>query len=339
MRARGHLDRSWIALVLAASLVATGACSRAGDRNPHQTSDLDRALERLPARGAVGLLQTDTGTQRGAAGNTASGRPAEPQDRFGIASITKTFVATVVLQLVEEGRLSLDDSIEDVLPGALPYGRRITVRELLNHSSGLGDAGVPEIAPRKILEAIADRPPVSRPGSVHMYANVNYVVLGVIVEEVTGRPLEQVVRDRIFAPLDLDHTSYGITTTEAFEATPWLGDSGGLPAGGLVAAGGIVSTLDDVSTFFRALLSGELIGPDLLAEMTQTIKGGEGYRAGLGIFEEDLSCGTAWGHGGELPTYSSMAIASRDGSKVVVVAQNSGGWTAALGVAEEIYCS
>jgi D-alanyl-D-alanine carboxypeptidase len=173
---------------------------------------------------------------------------------------------------------------------------------------------------------------------VHSYANINYVILGVIVEELTGRPLEQVMRDRIFAPLALDHTNYGTATTATFEAAPWLGYPD-VPPRSLAAAGGIVSTVDDVATFFRALLGGELIGPDLLAEMTQTIEGGEGFRAGLGIFEEELSCGTAWGHGGEWGTYSSMAIASRDGSKVVVVAQNSGGWTAALDVAEELYCS
>lgn len=112
----------------------------------------------------------------------------------------------------------------------------------------------------------------------------------------------------------------------------------GVPPASLAGAGGIVSTAGDVATFFRALVGGELIGPDLLAEMTDTIEGGEGYRTGLGIFEEDLSCGTAWGPRGEWPTYSSIAIAASEGSKVVAVAQGSGGWTAA-DVAEEIYCS
>ena len=154
----------------------------------------------------------------------------------------------------------------------------------------------------------------------------------------TGRPLQQVVRDRIFAPLDLDHTNFGSARTGSFHPAPWLGYPEG-PPGYLLGAGGIVSTVDDVSTFFRALLGGELIGSDVLSEMTRTIEGGDGFWAGLGIFALELSCGTAWGHGGEQSTYSSMAIASRDGSKVVVVAQNSGGWTAALDVAEEIYCS
>jgi D-alanyl-D-alanine carboxypeptidase len=320
-----------MALHCACTSTSTGSVESHGAGVP----DLDRALEPLVARGAVALLRTDAGTWRGASGDTEFGRPAEPQDRFGIGSTTKTFVATVVLQLVGEGRLSLEDSIEDVLPGALPYGGRISVRELLNHSSGLNDAYVPELSARKKLEAIAEAPLLFRPGTMHRYANVNYVVLGFIVEEVTGRPVEEVVRNRILAPLDLDHTSFGRATTSSFQAAPWLGYKG-VPPG---ADGGMISTADDEATFFRALLGGELIGPDLLAEMTRTIAGGEGFRAGLGIFEQELSCGAAWGHGGDWPTYSSMALASRDGSKVVIVAQNSGGWTAALDVAEEIYCS
>jgi D-alanyl-D-alanine carboxypeptidase len=336
-----HRSRAWIGLVVAA-MVMTGACSRADsrarDRDPHETPDLERALTWLAPQGTVALLRTDGEIWRASSGEAESGRPAEPQDRFEIASITKTFVATVVLQLVEESRLSLEDSIEDVLPGILPYGRQITVRQLLNHSSGLDDSHFSEVSPRKTLDLIAAAPPLSRPGTRYSYANVNYVVLGVIVEEITGRPLEQVVLDRIFRPLGLEDTSYGSSAIGSNADGSWLG----YPVGRsdhVVGAGGIVSSVDDVATFFRALLGGELIGPELLSEMTRTIDGGQGYRAGLGIFDEELSCGDAWGHGGELPTYSSMAIASRDGSKVVVVAQNGSGWTAALEVAEEIYCS
>jgi D-alanyl-D-alanine carboxypeptidase len=324
-----------MAFVLALVLVATGACGRAEGPLPDSAPDLEGALETLSAPGAVGLLRTEDRIWRASSGDSKSGRPAQPQDRFGIASITKTFVATVVLELVNDGLLSLEDSIEDVLPGALPYGRRITVRQLLNHSSGLGDGRVPELSPRKTLEALAETPPFSRPGAVHSYANVNYIVLGVIVAEITGHTLEQVVRERIFVPLRLDHTSFGTATTPSFEAAPWLGDPD-VPSG---AAGGIVSTVDDVATFFQALLSAELIGSDLLSQMRRTIDGGEGFRAGLGIFQQDVSCGTAWGHGGEWPTYSSMALASVDGSKVVVVVQSSGGWTSSLDAAEEIYCS
>jgi D-alanyl-D-alanine carboxypeptidase len=336
-----HRRRAWIGLI-AAVMIATCGCSqadgRARERDPQAPPDLERPLTWLAPQGAVALLRTDAGIWRASSGEAESGRPAEPQDRFDIASITKTFVATVVLQLVEEGRLSFEDSIEDVLPGILPYGRRITVRQLLNHSSGLDDSHFLEGSSRRALDLIAAARPLSRPGSQHSYANINYVVLGVMVEEVTHRPLQQVVLDRIFRPLGLEDTSYGSAAIGATADGSWLG----YPVRSsdhVVGAGGIVSTVDDVATFFQALLGGELIGPESLSEMTRTIDGGQGYRAGLGIFDEELSCGDAWGHGGELPTYSSMAIASRDGSKVVVVAQNGSGWSAALEVAEEIYCS
>jgi CubicO group peptidase (beta-lactamase class C family) len=151
-------------MALLSACTSTSTCSV----EPHGAGvpDLDRALEPLVARGAVALLRTDAGTWRGASGDTEFGPPADPQDRFGIGSTTKTFVATVVLQLVGEGRLSLKDSIEDILPGALIYGRRITVRELLNNSSGLNDALVPELSARKKLEAIAEAPLLFRPGAM-----------------------------------------------------------------------------------------------------------------------------------------------------------------------------
>jgi D-alanyl-D-alanine carboxypeptidase len=337
-RGRRH---ACVLLVFVAMVVAATACNRevssAKEVGARRAERLERALESLPAPGALGLLRLGEDAWTAAAGERESGRAADPHDRFEIASITKTFVAVVVLQLVGEGRLSLEDTVEDVLPGALPYGGRITLRHLLDHTSGLGDARMLERPPRETLEELAKVRPYSRPGSVHSYANVNFIVLGLIVEEVTGLPLQQVVRDRLFAPLHLDHTSFGSARDASFEPAPWLGEAATVPAD-LAGAGGIVSTADEVSTFFRALLGGELIEPQLLAEMTTTVDA-DGDRAGLGIFELTLPCGTAWGHGGAWPTYSSMAFASRDGSKVVVVAQSGGDWTQARDVAEEIYCS
>jgi D-alanyl-D-alanine carboxypeptidase len=102
---------------------------------------------------------------------------------------------------------------------------------------------------------------------------------------------------------------------------------------------GIVSTVDDVASFFAALLGGRLLRPDLLADMTHTIEGEEGIRVGLGIFRQELSCGLTWGHGGDGTGYSTASLAARDGSKVVVVAQNQSGFDSAKSVAEDIYCS
>jgi D-alanyl-D-alanine carboxypeptidase len=226
---------------------------------------------------------------------------------------------------VGEGRLSLQDTVGDLLPGVIRPVRPITVRQLLNHSSGL------------VGDSIG--PPA--PGTRFFYSNANYVLLGQIVEEVTGRLLERVVLDRIFRPLDLEDTSYGTAAVGSPDEGSWLGyPVVRYPASGPIRGNaGIISTVDDVATFFAALLSGQLLRPDLMEDMTHTIEGEEGVRAGLGIFRVELSCGVAWGHAGDGDFCSTASLAARDGSKVVVVAQNLSGWEAAISVAEDIYCS
>lgn len=279
-----------------------------------------------PGSGALALVQTPEMTWRGASGNASPDRLAEAGDRFGIASTTKTFVATVVLQLVGEGRLALDDVVESVLPGQVDGGERITIRQLLNHTSGIGG-------------------PVGR----HHYANENYVILGHIVEMVTGAPLEIVVRDRILAPLDLENTTFGSASvgTEASKSPPWLGSEVFAPIGPVAGAQGMVSTADDLATFFKALLRGELLGEAELSEMLRTVEGGfdtvagqipAPYRAGLGMFELELPCGSPWGHGGDSEGYSNRVLVSRDGATIVVVAQNARNFPGVNSRAAEMYC-
>jgi D-alanyl-D-alanine carboxypeptidase len=322
--------RAWIrfSAVLLVTAAVVSACDRTEvNRSPAEIFHLKRELQILAPYPGVAAVRTDAGIQRAAIGEGESGRPADPQDVFDIGSITKTFEATVILQLVGEGRLSLEDPVGSLLPGArlrdelpdteLEEARRITVRQLLNHSSGLSDRDPSALA--------------FPPGTRFMYANRNYDVLGAILEEVTRRPIRREVADRIFHPLDLKSPAIGSS-----DEVHWLG--GPLPP---AERGGFALTVDDLATFFAALLGGQLLPPDLLTEMTDTIAVHEGQRAGLGIFEWELSCGTAWGHGGEV-SHSSMTLAARDGSKVVVVAQRDDdavGWVTAKLVAEDIYCS
>jgi D-alanyl-D-alanine carboxypeptidase len=293
-----------------------------------------RTLAQDRHSGAVAVVQTDEAFWRGAAGYAEKNRRAEPEDRFGIASTTKTFVATVVLQLVGEGRLSLDDKVEHWLPGRVRKGREITVRQLLNHTSGLWP-GFPSVLPPRN----AQQPLLSRPGATHEYSNTNYVVLGLIVERVTGRELGQVVRDRLLRPLQLGDTSYGTATLPAHaDSSPaWLGGAVE-PAGPVSGDGGIASTAADLARFFRALLGGDLLGKHLLSEMTRTVATGTEFRAGLGLFRLGLPCGSAWGHGGDSPAYSNQVLAAPDASRVVVVAQNAPGWDGPRAAAEEMYC-
>jgi D-alanyl-D-alanine carboxypeptidase len=299
--------------------------------------DLQRTLRALTQEqhsAAVALVQTKAGTWRGASGYAEGKRRAAPEDRFGIASTTKTFVATVVLQLVGEGRLSLRDTVERLLPGRVRGGRRITARQLLNHTSGLPQDVSGGVPPRS-----AQLPLLFRPGKAHSYSNLNYGILGLIVEKVTGRRLEWVVRDRIFRPLRLEDTSYGTAAVRAHSdrRPAWLGapEEAGSPVSG---AAGIVSTSDDLARFFRALLGGKLLRPGLLSEMTRTVYANPDARAGLGLFRIDLPCGSAWGHGGDEASYSDQVLVARDGSKVVVVAQNTLGWPSAKATAEQMYC-
>jgi D-alanyl-D-alanine carboxypeptidase len=279
-------------------------------------------------------VQSDEDVWRGASGYAQGTQLAKPGDRFGIASTTKAFVATVVLQLAGEGRLSLDDPVALHLPDRLRSGRRIAIRELLNHTSGLP----PDVSFE--LPRPADQAPLLfAPGTGYTYSNLNYVVLGLIVEKVTGRPLDEVVGARIIHPLRLVDTSYGTVAPQANGSVPaWLGVQQ-QEGGDVNGAGGIVSTTDDLARFFKALLGGDLLRQPLLAEMTKTVETGTEFRAGLGLFRVALPCGSAWGHGGDEPAYANQVLVSPDGSNIVVVAQSTLGWGRVKATAEAMFCS
>jgi D-alanyl-D-alanine carboxypeptidase len=173
------------------------------------------------------------------------------------------------------------------------------------------------------------------PGTSSAYSNSDFVLLGLIVEKVTGRPLDQVVTSRIIRRLHLRSTSYG--TEHAQRMTPWLGlvESFGRPVSG---DGGIISTVEDLATFFRALLGGNLLAPKQIAEMTRTIATDRpDLRYGLGIWRYRLPCGFAWGHGG-LASYALDVEVARDGSKAVIWAVNNpalADWSAG----DRLYCA
>ena len=221
--------RPRIALLAVAAIAAVG-CSG----SPHESAQakaLDRpayqrALRTLASdgrSGAVAIVDTEKATWRGAAGwaDFDARRRADADDRFAIESTTKTFVAAVALQLVQEERLSLQDSVQRWLPGLLPPRPKITVRELMNHTSGLPpdlSLGQPL---RDRVQAIAASGVLFRPGTSTAYSNGNYVLLGLIVEKITGRRLDRVVTDRIIRPLHLERTSYG--TEHPKRTAAWLG--------------------------------------------------------------------------------------------------------------------
>jgi D-alanyl-D-alanine carboxypeptidase len=283
--------------------------------------------------GAVAFAQTSTRRWAGASGAAVAGRPAAPDDAFDIASTKKTFVAVVVLQLVGEGRLALDDSVEKWLPGRVREGQRITIGQLLNHTSGIPPA------PPGLLAPVAQQPELdSKPGTQHLYSNANYTIAELIAESVGGQPMDDLIRDRILRPLAIDRVGAGAMSPEPSHH-PWLGSP----------EDGFGMTAASLATFFEAVLRGRLMHDrELRAMLTSVPMSGpsaiptvseEPAGAGLGIFRFTLVCGTAWGHAGDLPWFSNQALVSEDGTKVVVVAQNTGGWTAARAVAIALYCA
>ncbi|WP_405715906.1 MULTISPECIES: serine hydrolase domain-containing protein [unclassified Streptomyces] len=250
-------------------------------------------------------------------------------DRFRAGSITKTFVATVVLQLARERRLHLTDTVERLLPGLVRGngndGRRITLRALLSHTSGLYDytadpSARPLSAVAAVRVALAHRP-TNSPGR-YAYSNTNYAVLGLVVQRVTGHGYATEIRNRLITPLHLTGTSLpGARTAlpsphgRAYTRDPADGslrDVTALDPRTAGAAGELISTLDDLNRFYAALLGGRLLAPAQQAVLLNTRAAHGVY--GLGIYPEKLSCGTTvWGHNGRIAGSYVRTAATRDG--------------------------
>jgi D-alanyl-D-alanine carboxypeptidase len=293
--------------------------------------------------GVISLVNDGHGIKLQAAGvaDKASGRAMTPTDRFRAGSNTKSFVATVALQLVGEGKLSLDDTVERWLPGVLPYGGQVNLRQLLNHTSGVpdyqkllepkvlagGDSATRTYTPRDLVAMIADRKPDFAPETSWNYSSTGYILAGLIIERATGNRLGDELQDRIIRPLHLRDTSFPIDTT----AIPGRHANGyGAVDGSLRdltvfnssaawATGGVVSTAGDMAHYWRALLGGKLLAPPQLAAMKVTVPIGHGLPMsyGLGIMKFDQynskACGTLWGNGGDIPGYSTEFFNSEDG--------------------------
>lgn len=288
--------------------------------------------------------------------NVRTGEALTPGHRFRIGSVTKVFVAPLVLQLVDEGLLDLDRD-------AAPFAPGITIRQLLNHTSGLDDADTDPVAlfepyrrdpahrdvvgHREQLDLALKKPRLFAPGEGWSYHGSNYLVLGLIVEQVTGLTLRQALRQYLLAPLGLDETDLVEGPPRGDCAHGYLpADNPLLPTGnGPVdvteldlarftwAGGGVVSTVGEVATMLRALLGGEVLSDLLRTEMLKAVDSDwqETDRYGLGIGEisaiwrrERSSCGPAWGHLGFSLGYMALALSSEGGERQVVLCANGG---------------
>jgi D-alanyl-D-alanine carboxypeptidase len=269
-------------------------------------------------------------------------RPIRTTDQVRVGSITKTMVATVALQLVGEGRLRLSDTVERWLPGLVPGGDGITVRMLLNHTSGIYNyTDDPEFfptvladpyrywSPRELVAVATAHPPLFEPGTSWTYSNTNYIVAGLLLEKATGTPIQALLHQRVVEPLQLKNTYFA--TSGRFRgpyahgyAPPSISGAGYVdvsawPPSWAWAAGAMVSNAPDLARFYTALMSGRLLKPRLLQEMTTTVDAGQGVRYGLGLFVQTTPCGEVWGHSGGIPGYISFAYTDRRGTRSTVV--------------------
>lgn len=338
--------RVHLLIILVVALITT-MCS--SSEKQKKVNELSQKLQALvdsmidvetedPIHNAVLLVECPKIKWKGAAGMADGKKEAMTVDhKIKIASIGKTFTATVVLQLIEEGYLNLDDTIDKFLDNpivkldslhiyeGIAYGRQITIKQLLSHTSGIADymedpRFIPDViehpqtswSPSKILgkyyEYQTNEKTLFPPGEDFNYSDVNYVLLAMIIEHVTGATLQSQLKTRIFdrlgmknsyleyyekprgnKPLSHAYLSTIDLVTDINTSMDWGG-------------GGIVSTCEELNTFFRALVDGKLFKKEsTLKQMLAAAdegRGGIDYDYGLGIMKRSLHSLTFYGHGG-----------------------------------------
>lgn len=353
------------ALVGGASSAAAATASMVVEAPP---SVLQQDVNKLRDIGTIGVLAAtvngaESARARAGVAERGTNNPVPWGSHVRLGSTTKAFVSTVILQLEDEGRLSLDDSVERWLPGVVQgrgnQGEHITIRNLLQHTSGLFDyiddetfistILTPEsflanrfntYTPEQLIGIAVSHPPNFAPGARWSYSSTNYIVAGQVIKAVTGQSWDVEVKNRIIAPLRLDGTSepgtnpalpspfprgYELFGTDGVytETTPHNMTWGG-------AAGSLISTPEDVNRFFMALMKGQLLSPRQLDKMRTTVPMGPDYEEiwpgaayGLGLIRINLPCGGVyWGHGGDVIGYSITNGVTPAGERSATVASS-----------------
>ncbi|MGW0175281.1 serine hydrolase domain-containing protein [Rhodococcus sp. NPDC003322] len=368
----------------------TGAATHTIDQATLQAA-LETGATEFLFPGAVALLRTPTGTVTATYGTTerGGGAPASLDDHIRVGSNTKTWTATVILQMVQEGKIAVSDPVSKYRPD-VPGGDGITIEQLLDMRSGLYNySETPELnealdndpqrvwTPDQLLALAFAHPPYFPPGQGYHYSNTNYVLLGLIAEQLDGKPLPQIYRDRIFGPAELASSSFPDAADTAipnpyshgyfFGSNMLTLTDPALPAdmqaaakdGTLApkdvtnanpswtwAAGQGISTANDLATWVEALAGGKVLDADMQAKRIASVKptdpsNPEAAGYGWGI----AKMGPMYGHTGELPGYNSfMGSDPETGVTLVVWANLAPGAngqdpasTIAKGLIEKIY--
>jgi len=303
-----------------------------------------QAVEEFEIPGIVAYIKEDGQDPLIAAAGVSdleSGQALKDTDQFRIYSITKTFTALVALQLIEEGVLSFDDPVDKWLPesvvGEVPNHEQMSIRQLLNHSSGTYDYYGSEMegmipfveqliaspdhwyTPQELIDFSTQFPPYFAPGEGATYSNTGYVMLGLIIEAVTGNNIEDEIHARIIDPLGLTSTYFEtpetannyITGYHLMEDSELLNVSGSNSNSSYAwAAGSIISNMHDLGRYADALFSGELLQPESHKEMFTFIPDSniEGKYWGLGLVQRDVSGGQVYAATGEAAGYEAKIV-------------------------------
>jgi D-alanyl-D-alanine carboxypeptidase len=319
---------------------------------------LQRQLEALVAAdggppGAIVTLRRGSRmtTLRAGVADVETGRKPRPTDHMRIASVAKAFSGAVALKLVARGKLDLDDTVGERLPSLPSAWSAVTLRQLLNHTSGLPDYTESDgfmdqfmddpgafVSPSTIIGWVADEELRFTPGTQYRYSNTDNIVVGLMAEEVTGRSYGRLLREIVYEPLRLRQTSFPISTPlptpfiHGYFVEPGVSPvdvSTLLNPSGAWASGAIVSTPKDLNAFIGGYLRPRLFPAWLQRAQLRFVSGGESSppgpgenSAGLAVFRYRTRCGNVYGHTGNFPGYVQFAAATRDGSRAVTTSLN-----------------
>jgi len=343
-------SRTALLTVTVAILLVVGTAAQAKPLSPADRQFVDATVAqdmqqgRLP--GVTIKISGPKGSYQKAYGvsSLATRKPMDANDHVRIASITKSFTATAILQQVDRGRLKLSNKLNRWVKG-IPNGKRITVRDLLAMRSGIYDYTsdarftrafnanpLLRFKPSDVIAIIKRHRPLFAPNARTQYADSNYVLLGIILEKVTKRSVESVITRDIIKPAGLRGTSFPTTARLAspFSHGYYAGDKGDGQLRDYTAvnpavawtAGGMVSTIDDLQKWGRALATGKLLSRSLQAQRLKfgTIPNGAGPRVGYGL--GILRFGDWLGHDGAIFGFSTETFYERSTGAQIVAAAN-----------------
>lgn len=345
-----------VATAVVVGVMAPPAAAQIPTRHPTLADILlDRAIQRFvatpgasPGIGVVVHRGANLAYHTAGVANVQTRAPFRLDDHMRLASVSKAISGAVALRLVSEGRLSLDTTIGQRRPDLPAAWHAVTLRQLLNHTSGIPDFSEDpqfleaviaslQVAPppRQLLSFVEDEPLLFPPGSRYQYSNSDNIIVGLMAEAATGRPYEELIQRLVAQPLGLTRTFlprgpelpepaiHGYDPSDLEDLTTLVA------AGWSWASGGVVSTPRDADRFIRAYASGVGINNRVHAQQFRFIEGGSSEppgpgvnAAGLAIFRYQTSCGTVYGHTGNTPGYTQFIAATADGTRSTVVSVN-----------------